>query len=97
MKLRTEENHVEPIYKQLIYTDIPNLFFMGLPGIVVPFPMFHIQAQYILRILDGRVKLPSPEEMRMDFMREKKMLMDQGIPVRRIKIKFKHHTVENSV
>lgn len=88
IKLRTEENHVEPIYKQLIYTDIKNLFFMGLPGIVVPFPMFHIQAQYILRILDGRVKLPSPEEMRLDFMREKKMLMDQGIPERHI-IKMK--------
>ncbi|XP_063978277.1 uncharacterized protein LOC135163062 [Diachasmimorpha longicaudata] len=88
IELLTEENHVEPIYKNLIHTDMPNLFFMGLPGIVIPFPMFHIQAQYILRILEGHLKLPSPEEMRMDFMREKQMLLDQGIPARHI-IKMK--------
>lgn len=61
-----------------------NLFFMGLPTIVVPFPMFHIQAQYILGILEGRVKLPTPEIMKEEFEREKESLLDSGIPVRKI-------------
>ncbi|KAK0092882.1 hypothetical protein PV326_000380 [Microctonus aethiopoides] len=88
VEIRTDDNHVEPVYKHLVHTDMPNLFFMGLPGLVIPFPMFHIQSQYILRILDGRIKLPSCEEMRLDYEREKSMLLQQGIPIRHI-IKMK--------
>ena len=61
---------------------MPNLFFMGLPAIVVPFPMFHIQAQYILGILEGRVKLPTPEKMREEYETEKNSLLESGLPVR---------------
>lgn len=82
VEIRTDDNHVEPIYKQFIHMDYTNLFFMGLPAHVVPFPMFYIQAQYILGILEGRVQLPSPQQMRKEFEAEKQSLLDQGIPVR---------------
>ncbi|XP_054014547.1 uncharacterized protein LOC128895721 isoform X1 [Hylaeus anthracinus] len=88
VEMRTEENHVEPIYKHLIHMDYPNLFIMGLPGIVIPFPMFHLQAQYILGILEGHIKLPSSEQMREEYEAEKKALLDQGIALRHI-IKLK--------
>ncbi|KAG7207338.1 hypothetical protein KM043_009003 [Ampulex compressa] len=88
VEIRMEENHVEPVYKHLIHMDAPNLFFMGIPGLVIPFPMFHIQAQYILGILEGRVKLPSSMRMREEYEMEKKALLDQGIPLRHI-IKLK--------
>ncbi|KAJ8673103.1 hypothetical protein QAD02_004364 [Eretmocerus hayati] len=84
IKLQTTDNHVEPIYKNLIHMDWPNLFFMGLPAIVVPFPMFHIQAQYILGIIEGRIKLPSPERMREEYEQEKKSLLEKGIALRHI-------------
>lgn len=84
----TDDNHVEPIYKHLVHMDYTNLFFMGLPGLVIPFPMFHIQAQYLLGVLEGRIKLPSPEQMRKEYEAEKKALLDQGIPLRHI-IKLK--------
>ncbi|XP_043462320.1 flavin-containing monooxygenase FMO GS-OX-like 2 [Leptopilina heterotoma] len=84
VEIHTRDNHVEPIYKHLIHMKMKNLFFMGLPTIVVPFPMFHIQAQYIMGILEGRVKLPTPEEMKEDFEREKQSLLDSGIPIRHI-------------
>ena len=61
--------------------DYTNLFFMGLPALVIPFPMFHIQAQYILGILEDRIKLPSAQQMREEYEIEKKSLLDQGIPV----------------
>lgn len=82
VSIKTDDNHVEPIYKHLVHAEVPNLFFMGLPGIVIPFPMFHIQSQYILKILDGDIKLPSAEKMRLDYENEKKILLQQGIPVR---------------
>lgn len=81
VEMHTDNNHVEPIYKHLIHMDYPNLFVMGLPGIVIPFPMFHLQAQYILSILENRIKLPSTEQMREEYQMEKKALLDLGIPV----------------
>ncbi|XP_047347619.1 flavin-containing monooxygenase FMO GS-OX-like 6 isoform X2 [Vespa velutina] len=82
--IRTDNNHVEPIYKHLVHITMPNLFFMGIPGLVIPFPMFHIQAQYIVEILEGRIKLPSPKEMLEDFVKEKNALLQQGVPLRHI-------------
>jgi len=84
VEIRTDDNHVEPIYKHLMHMDYTNLFFMGLPAIVIPFPMFHIQAQYILGILEGRIQLLSPQRMREEYEIEKKSLLDQGIQVRLI-------------
>lgn len=81
VEMRTDDNHVEPIYKHLIHMDYPNLFVMGLPGIVIPFPMFHLQAQYILGILEGQIKLPSTKQMYEEYEMEKKALLDRGIPV----------------
>lgn len=81
VRLDTSDNHVEPIYKTLIHMDWPNLFFMGLPAIVIPFPMFHIQAQYILGIIEGRVKLPSTKQMYEEYEKEKKSLLDKGVAV----------------
>lgn len=84
VEIRTDDNHVEPVYKYLVHMDYPSLFFMGIPGIVIPFPMFHIQAQYILAVLDGSIKLPSSDEMREEYEAEKKALLSQGIPLRHI-------------
>ena len=68
--------------------DWPNLFFMGLPGIVIPFPMFHIQAQYLLGVLEGRIKLPSREQMYKEYEEEKQTLLAKGIAV-----SFFHFTI----
>lgn len=88
VEIRTDDDHVEPIYKHLVHMDYTNLFFMGLPALVIPFPMFHVQAQYVLGILEGRIKLPSSQQMREEYKIEKKSLLDQGIPLRHIN-KFK--------
>ena len=81
VEIRTDDNHVEPTYKHLIHMDYSNLFIMGLPGLVIPFPMFHLQAQYILGILEGRIKLPPTEQMREEYEMEKNALLNLGIPV----------------
>nr|BCT26322.1 flavin-dependent monooxygenase [Euura sp. 'Pontania] len=84
VELSVKDDHVEPIYKHLVHTDAKNLFFMGLPGIVIPFRMFHIQAQYIVHILTGRITLPSSKEMREDFEEEKRKCLNDGIALRHL-------------
>ncbi|XP_024938193.1 dimethylaniline monooxygenase [N-oxide-forming] 1 isoform X2 [Cephus cinctus] len=84
VQIRIFDYHIEPIYKHLIHMNMPNLFVMGLPNMVIPFPLFHLQAQYIVAILDGRVKLPTQQEMREECEMEKKALLDMGIPKKEI-------------
>ncbi|KAL6419762.1 hypothetical protein ACFW04_011217 [Cataglyphis niger] len=83
VEIRTDDNHVEPIYKLLVHMDYTNPFFMGLPAIMILFPMFHIQAKYILEVLEGRIQLPS-QGMREEYEIEKKSLLNQGIQLRHI-------------
>lgn len=61
--------------------DAPNIFFLGLPDIGIPFPMVHFQVQYIVAVLEGRVKLPSSKKMHQAYDAEKQELLAQGIPV----------------
>ncbi|KYM80459.1 Flavin-containing monooxygenase FMO GS-OX-like 3 [Atta colombica] len=84
VEIRTDDDHVEPVYKHLVHMDYTNLFFMGLPAMVIPFPLFHIQAQYILGVLEDRIKLPSAQQMREEYEIEKNSLLDKGIPLRHI-------------
>ncbi|KAL6417414.1 hypothetical protein ACFW04_012765 [Cataglyphis niger] len=84
VEIRTDDNHVEPIYKLLVHMDYTNPFFMGLSAIMILFPMFHIQAKYILEVLEGRIQLPSSQRMREEYEIEKKSLLDQGIQLRHI-------------
>ncbi|XP_063988491.1 senecionine N-oxygenase-like [Diachasmimorpha longicaudata] len=87
IELSTADNHVEPLYKHLIHTEMPNLFFMGLPDTSFNIPLAYIQSQYIMGLLEGRLELPSPMEMRTNMLEEKLKLLDDGFPVRYI-LKF---------
>lgn len=45
------ERRVMPLFKQLWHADTPTLSFLGLPHSVVPFPMFELQAEAIVKEL----------------------------------------------
>ncbi|XP_058808127.1 uncharacterized protein LOC131674925 [Phymastichus coffea] len=62
-------NHVKPLYKQLINIKHPSMAIVGLPILALHFPIFYIQSQYFLALLQGKVKLPSREEMLEDSER----------------------------
>lgn len=64
--IRVDENFVTPLYKHLINIDHPSMCVVGVPSVVIPFPMFHVQVQYFLAILEGRAKLPPRSAMLED-------------------------------
>ncbi|KAG7200502.1 hypothetical protein KM043_001066 [Ampulex compressa] len=61
--IRVEDNHVAPLYKHLINIEHPTMCIIGIPTIVLPFPMFHMQVQFFLAILQGVSDLPSKSSM----------------------------------
>ncbi|XP_029169261.1 flavin-containing monooxygenase FMO GS-OX-like 4 [Nylanderia fulva] len=64
--IRIDNNYVTPLYKHLINIEHPSMCIVGVPMIVVPFPMFHMQVQYFLALLEGRTTLPAKSVMLED-------------------------------
>ncbi len=58
-----DDNWVNPLYLDIIPPAHPTLAFIGIPFLIVPFPIFQLQARWFCAMLDGRVTLPTPESM----------------------------------
>ncbi|KAM9312132.1 uncharacterized protein PAF06_010042 [Gastrophryne carolinensis] len=76
------QGHLPPLYKHLIHAHYPTLCFIGACKIVVPFPLFHCQAQFFLSVLEGKCQLPPPEQMLFESRQEVKYIEKSGIPLK---------------
>lgn len=58
-----EENVVKPLYKHVIHTAFPTMAFIGIPSMIVPFPLFDFQVRFFLALLTGDVAPLTQQEM----------------------------------
>ncbi|XP_008545995.1 uncharacterized protein LOC103570153 [Microplitis demolitor] len=65
-QIKVNNDHVEALFKHLINVKHPKMAIVGIPFRIIPFPLFHIQIQYFLRLLKGQVTLPPMEIMMED-------------------------------
>ncbi|XP_040202695.1 flavin-containing monooxygenase FMO GS-OX-like 2 isoform X1 [Rana temporaria] len=77
-----EQGHLFPLYRHLIHAHYPTLCFIGAVKIVIPFPLFHCQAQFFLSVLEGKFQLPPPEEMLLESREEVLKTQNSGIPLK---------------
>lgn len=75
-----KEERIEPIYKHMIHIDYPNLIFLGIPRQLPYFPHFYEMARFAVRVLAGKVKLPSKEKMREDSETQFQSRLREGKP-----------------
>ncbi|XP_038662457.1 flavin-containing monooxygenase FMO GS-OX-like 3 [Scyliorhinus canicula] len=80
--LKVKDCRVAPLYKHIVHTTFPTLFFIGLCKTVCPFPLFHNQVLFALASLDGTHKLPPKAEMDMLTEEEYQSSLHRGIPHR---------------
>ncbi|XP_043287765.1 flavin-containing monooxygenase FMO GS-OX-like 4 [Venturia canescens] len=64
--IKIDENYVSPLYKHLVNVEHPSMCIVGIPTTVIPFALFHMQIKYYLRVLRGKVSLPTKAEMLED-------------------------------
>jgi cation diffusion facilitator CzcD-associated flavoprotein CzcO len=57
-------NQVRPLYMDIVHPALPTLGFIGLPYVVIPFPLFEVQARWFARLLSDTFQLPGETEMR---------------------------------
>ncbi|XP_007887552.1 flavin-containing monooxygenase FMO GS-OX-like 4 [Callorhinchus milii] len=80
--LEVRDHRVTPLYKHIVHTTFPTLFFIGLCKTICPFPFFHIQISFALAALDGTHKLPSKAEMDAATEDQYQTSLQIGIPHR---------------
>ncbi|CAG5134104.1 unnamed protein product [Candidula unifasciata] len=76
------ENRVTPLYKHLVHTKHPNLAILGICKVVIPFPMFHMQASFCRAVLDGSLILPSEAEINRETEEDYRSRLASGLPHR---------------
>ncbi|XP_069757926.1 uncharacterized protein [Narcine bancroftii] len=77
--LNVQDHRVTPLYKHIVHTTFPTLFFIGLCKTVCPFPLFHCQVLFALATLDGTYKLPSKVNMDAATEHDYQFCLENGI------------------
>lgn len=74
---------IQNLYQHIFPPDVaPSISFVGLPWKVVPFAQYELQAKWIARVLSGRARLPSRQEMQAHIQALYKELELNNIPKR---------------
>lgn len=68
-----------PLYKQFISIRRPSVFLFGVCINVAPFPLFFMQAQFALAIIEGRHSLPSRQQMLSELRAEVRTKMPERL------------------
>lgn len=76
--IQIDDNYISPLYNQIIPPNYRNIGFIGIPFLIVPFPLFEIQARWFAQVLKQKIMLPSANEMTETVkLRESKLQKNQ--------------------
>ena len=73
-----KDKRVSPLYKHVVHTGFPNLFFIGLPSVNISFVTMYSQVNFALAVLDRSYRLPSRDEMDLDAKQDLQKRLDIG-------------------
>lgn len=77
--VRVDDNHVTPLYREILHARYPTLACIGIPFRVVPFPLFEQQATWFARLLAGRFTVPAEAERFAEIESHTKKLSETGV------------------
>ncbi|MBT3460894.1 MAG: NAD(P)-binding domain-containing protein [Gammaproteobacteria bacterium] len=61
--IRVEDNLVHGLHQHILLAKRPTLAFIGLPYLVIPFPLFQIQSQWLNAVFTGQLQLPEAPQL----------------------------------
>ena len=77
--IKVDDDWVHPLYQDVILPELPSLGFIGLPFLIIPFPIFEIQAKWCARQLTGRFNLPAEQAMHQSVRDRQQLLNRRGV------------------
>lgn len=79
--VNVSNNLVSPLYKDIIHPLYPTLAFIGIPYLIIPFPLFITQATWFAALLSGKHHLPNQEAMKQEIgTKTSSFLQENGKP-----------------
>lgn len=76
------------LYKRVVHPEHPNLYFIGLlQPLGAIMPLAELQSEWVADLLEGKVGLPSKEEMKRDIQKERQT-------IRKRYVNSKRHTMQ---
>jgi thioredoxin reductase len=60
--ISVDDNYISPLYNQISPPDYQRIGFIGIPFLIIPFPLFEIQARWFAQVLIQNVELPRAKE-----------------------------------
>lgn len=86
-------NNELPLFHRIFHPDHPGLYFLGLlQPLGSTIPLAEAQAQWIADTLQGRYRLPPPEQMRARMERERREMAERYVRSDRHTMQVDHHT-----
>ena len=82
VEVKIEDDWVHPLYQDVIVPEVPSLGFIGLPFLIIPFPILEIQAKWYSRQLTGSFRLPSEQAMHQVIRDRQRLLTSRGVEQR---------------
>ncbi len=76
------DNYVSPLYLDILPPHYPDLALIGLPFLVVPFPLYAMQAKWFAASLDREFTLPSKQSMLQACTERERLLRSRGLKQR---------------
>lgn len=80
--VEVEDNRVYALYRDIVPPRHPTLAFIGIPFLVVPFPLFEMQSKWFAHAVSGKLELPAPRLMLDEIDRSINDMKARGIPQR---------------
>ena len=80
--LQIEDNRVHPLYLDLLAPRHPTLACLGLPSLVIPFPLMQMQSRWFARLLAGRFQLPESGQLLQWIADRERQMRETGRPGR---------------
>lgn len=80
--LSVEENHIQPLYKQLVNISHPSMALIGVPFHCCPTQMMDLQARFCIKFFCGAKELPSKEDMLRHMEADINDRRSRGLPKR---------------
>jgi len=78
--ISVKDNWVHPLYLDLISARHHRLAFIGLPFLVIPFPLFEMQSRWFARALSGEMELPDQEKIDQEIKKSHRNFARDGVP-----------------
>ena len=70
------------LYRDLLHVDHPTLAFVGIPSLIIPFPLFDIQSRWLNALWSGNLIAPSSEDQRTWLLARDQAFAQTALPPR---------------